>query len=131
MATYLFSHLNVNGKKLMSPEVSLIVTDDVVVVAYYVDPAQDELKANVGAYSIYLSLSLGDFYVLDMRKHMVAARFPTFEECLQWIKENPVPRPLSMLPIITIGAGLTMHNPYIGIPVLITGLAYTISSGRK
>jgi len=130
MATYLFSHLDVNGKKLMSPEVSLIVTSDVVVVAHYVDPTQDELKANVGVYSIYLSLSMRDFYVLDTRGGMVVARFPTFEECLQWIKESTVPVSVSMLPIIMIGAGLTMHNPYIGIPMLITGLAYTISSGR-
>lgn len=102
MVSYLFSHLDVNGQILMTPELDLLVTEDVQVVAHYVSPETDTIQARVGVFEVYLNILQGDFYVLNSRDLTVTARYPTLEECLLWIEENAVA--ISATALIGIGA---------------------------
>jgi len=96
------------------------------------------LPGTQGMYKIDLGNPTGDYYKLEgtrlyarnFSKATVIVNPSSFDQTLsdgtiipgyssQFI--IPTPTPSVALPVIMIGAGLTMNNPLIGIPILLTG----------
>ena len=96
MVRYLFNHFLVNGVQMAGPSIALVAEGPLEVVAAYTAdiPPQDTLVATLRGVSIYLSATLGDYYVIgtDLPE---PPRFPTIDEAIDWviatIKENWAP----------------------------------------
>lgn len=68
------------------PTLTLQVTNDVNIVAIYTEiPPEDIHQTTIGKYQVWSSGELGDFYIIDTATGLTVIRFPTVQECIDYI----------------------------------------------